>query len=300
MRKYRYKKPYRTKKRKSIIRSILYSRFFWLSYLVLIILGVVFYFVVFSSFFQIKEIRISKNIKVPTEDIKNIVSSQINKKIFFFDTKSIFLANLQEISKKILEKFPQIAEADLKRDFPDIVTVKIEEREAIGVWSQNSNYFYIDKEGIIFDPVRNDISNGVEKESRDLLSALPNFASQNLGESAQILRIKDLFSSIESLQLGKKVIEKEQLNQILKIESKLRNDLKIPFREISIISEKRLNTKTSEGWEIYFNLKKDIDWQLTELDFLLKERIPPDKRRNLEYIDLRFEKIYIFPETYNQ
>jgi len=61
-----------------------------------------------------------------------------------------------------------------------------------------------------------------------------------------------------------------------------------------------LDVKTSEGWEIYFNLKKDINWQLTELDFLLKERIPPDKKGNVEYIDLRFERIYIFPETYNQ
>jgi len=39
---------------------------------------------------------------------------------------------------------------------------------------------------------------------------------------------------------------------------------------------------------------------LTELSILLKERIPPEKRRNIEYIDLRFEKIYIFPETYLQ
>jgi len=299
MKKYRYKKSYRAKKRKSISRLILYSRFFWLSCLVLIILGVIFYFVVFSSFFQIEEIRVTGNKKVSTENLKNIIICQIDKKIVFFISKSIFLANLPEISREILEKFPQIAKADLKRDFPDIITVKIEEREAIGVWcqsrtrtfnaesieptenntekvrGQDSNCFYTNKEGIIFEKISESEIN------------------------AQILMVKNL-ASIEDLQLGKKVIEKEQLNQILKIESKLKNDLKIPFREISIISEKRLNAKTTEGWEIYFNPKKDIDWQLSELDFLLKEKIPPDKRRNLEYIDLRFEKIYIFPETYNQ
>lgn len=297
MKKYRYKKSYRAKKRKSIIRLILYSRLFWLSCLVLIILGVIFYFVVFSSFFQIEEIRITGNKKVSTENLKSIIICQINKKIVFFISKSIFLANLPEASREILEEFPQITEADLKRDFPDVITVKIEEREAIGVWcqprtfnaesiesienntekvqGQDSNFFYIDKEGIIFEKISESEIN------------------------AQILMVKNL-ASIEDLQLGKKVIEKEQLNQILKIESKLKNDLKVPFREISIISEKRLNTKTTEGWEIYFNPKKDIDWQLSELDFLLKEKIPPDKRRNLEYVDLRFEKIYIYPENYNQ
>ncbi len=242
----------------------------------MIILGVIFYFVIFSSFFQIEEIRVRGNQETSTENLKSVINSRINKKIIFFNSKSIFLANLQAISREILEKFPQITEADLERDFPDIITVKIKEKEAIGVWCQDSNYFYIDKEGIIF-----------EKENRDSFPA-------------PILRIKDLFYSIENLQLGKKVIEKDWLNQIFKIESKLKNDLKIPFREIVIISEKRLDVKTVEGWEIYFNPKKDIDWQLSELDFLLKERIPPNKRGNVEYIDLRFEKIYISPESYNQ
>jgi cell division septal protein FtsQ len=276
MKKYRYKKFHRAKKRKSIISLLIHSRFFWLACLILVVLGVIFYFVIFSSFFQLKEIGITGNKEVSTENIESIINNRINKKIIFLNSKSIFLANLQEISEEVLEKFPQIAKVDSKKDFPDRVTVKIEEREAVGVWFQNSNYFYIDKEGIIF-----------EKEKRDPFSF-------------QILRIRDLSSSIENLQLGKNVIEKEQLNQILKIESKLKNDLKIPLREISIISKTRLNVKTDQGWEIYFNPKKDIDWQLTELVFLLKERIPPDKRGNVEYIDLRFGKIYVFPETYNQ
>jgi len=145
MKKYRYKKFHRTRKKKSIIRLILYSRFFWLSCLILIILGVIFYFVVFSSLFQIEKIRVTGNKKASTENLESIINNRINKKIIFLNSKSIFLANLQEISEEILEKFPQIAKVDLKRDFPDIVTVKIEEKEAIGDWCQNSNYFYIDK-----------------------------------------------------------------------------------------------------------------------------------------------------------
>jgi len=58
--------------------------------------------------------------------------------------------------------------------------------------------------------------------------------------------------------------------------------------EVSIISEERLNAKTSEGWEIYFNLEGDINWQLTKLGAVLEKEIPPEKRENLEYIDLRF------------
>jgi len=100
----------------------------------------------------------------------------------------------------------------------------------------------------------------------------------------------------EMLLIKAQEINQEQVNQILKIDA----GLKIPHEEILLVSEKRINIKTSEGWEIYFNPERDLEWQLTELSVLLKERIPLDKRRNIKYIDLRFDKVYIFPETYLQ
>ena len=60
-----------------------------------------------------------------------------------------------------------------------------------------------------------------------------------------------------------------------------------------LVSNSRFNAKTQEGWEIYFNPKENLDWQLTELALVLKQKIPPDERKNLEYIDLRFNKVYI-------
>ena len=78
----------------------------------------------------------------------------------------------------------------------------------------------------------------------------------------------------------------------------LRNDLNLPIEEILIVSEKRIDVETMEEWNIYFNPKKDLDWQLEEFGILLKEKISLKNRENLEYIDLRFEKIYIFPESY--
>lgn len=263
MKKYRYKKPRRIKKRKSIFRF----RFFWLGLLFLIILGTVFYFVVFSSVFKIKEIQISGDVKIPVEEIKNIISEQINKNYF---KKNIFLVNLKEINRVLLERFPQIAKVGLERGFPDVLAVLVEEKRPVAIFLQGENYYFVDNEGVAFEKI----------------SRIP----------PQMLKIKNSIW-ISDLELGKGVLSKEKLGQILKIETKL-NDLEIPLREVLIISEKRLNVETSEYWKIYFNLEKDLDWQLTELDLLIKKRIPPDKRKNLEYIDLRFEKIYIFPETY--
>ena len=79
----------------------------------------------------------------------------------------------------------------------------------------------------------------------------------------------------------------------MKIETKLKQDLEIQIELAEIVSDRRLNIKTSEGWEIYFNLQEDIDWQLTELALILKEKISPEKRGEIKYIDLRFEKVFI-------
>jgi len=100
--------------------------------------------------------------------------------------------------------------------------------------------------------------------------------------------------------LGERIAEKEIISQIIDLESKLKEDLKIPLKELTIVSEERLNAKTLEGWEIYFNLKGDLNWQILKLKAVLENRIPPEKRGNVIYIDLRFERVYIFPENYNQ
>jgi len=77
--------------------------------------------------------------------------------------------------------------------------------------------------------------------------------------------------------------------------SKLKN-LKLSAGEFLIKSDARFNIKISEGWEIFLNPQKDIDKQLKNLGIILKEKLPIERRKNLQYIDLRFDRIYIYPE----
>lgn len=248
------------------------SRFFWFSILFLIIFGGIFYFSVLFDFFQIKKIIITGEQKVSVENIKSVVESGLGGKILFFGTKSIFLVNSNKIRENILKKFPQIEEVEVKRGFPDALNLVITERKEIGIFCRDINCFLLDHEGVIF-------------ESASSESPLLKFQNQTINEE---------------LDLGKRVIDKGIMDSISEIGSKLREDLKILLDEISIVSEENIDAKTSDGWEIYFNPKKDLGWQMTELAAILENRIPPEKRKNLKYIDLRFDKVYIFPETYNQ
>lgn len=245
-------------------------RFFWWTFSILIIVAGLFYLFIFSPVFQIQEIRISGNEKVEKTNIENLIQNQIISNFKFLKTKSIWLINLKKINNSLLENFPQIAKVNLKRKFPNTLEVKIEEKKPIAIFCQNDNYFLIDEEGVVYEKVNDERIN-------------------------QFFKILDL-TLIKEIELGERVIGKEEISKILEIKSKLTDDLKIPIEEIAIGPEKRLNVKTQEGWEIYFVLKEDLNWEITKLKVVLENRIPPEKRKNLKYIDLRFEKVYISPE----
>ncbi len=264
MRKSQWHKPYRVRRKKSPLR-FLKNRFFWFSILILGFIGGVFYFVFFYQKIQIREIKVYGNQLVSPQDIQKLTEEKIIHKILFFNSKSIILVNESGIEKEISKNFPQIAKINLKRNFPTTLILEVEERKSIGVWcaSQTQKCFNLDEMGIIF--------------------------SEN-PESSDVLKIIDPERK-DNINLGEKVINEGLLNSIAKIEAGLKEN-SIRGKEFVLSGENRLNIKTDENWQIYFNLKGDLNWQLEELNQVLQKEIPSAKRRNLEYIDLRFSKVY--------
>jgi len=283
----RYRKAHRIKRKKSILKS----RFFGLTILILIFLGSFFYFLFFSSFFQVKNIFISGAEKTSSDEIKNFVQNKLEKKILFLKTKTIFLINLNQIKKEVLKNFPPVAEIEILRKFPNILNIILVERSPLANFCQDYNppspakvsegnlggqaalpadggapekCFLLDKDGIIFE----------EKPEADLIKIIDN-------QKEKIPR------------LGERIIERDYLEKILKIQKFFQEELKLEIKEFIVFSQ-RLNLKTGEGWEVYFDPKGDINWQLTKLNAVLKEEIPPEKRRDLEYIELRFGDLATF------
>ena len=253
-----YRKPHRYKRKKPIFRQ----RFFWPGILVLIAAGAIFYSLFFLEVFQVKKMIIGGNEKIAKEDIESMVEQRLESRIFFLKTKSIFAVDSEQIRKDILDRFPQIAMVKVSRGFFDAVSIVIAERQALAVWCADK-CFLLDGEGIIFEEV---------------FEANPG-----------LLLLKTESAAGE---LGREVIDKELLSQILGIKEKTEASAKISVGEALVVSEERLNMKTFEGWQIYFNLKGDLDWQITELGVVLEKQIPSEKRGRLEYVDLRFSRVY--------
>ena len=247
---------------------------FWHSVLFLAFVGVIFYFFLFFQKFQIKNIIISGNEKVSSQDIKNIVLSEVDKKIISFlnfniKSRSFFLADAKNIKKQILDSFPMAENVKVNKNFPESIIVEVKERSPFAVfYSQNNDdRFYIDENGVVFEQL------------------------QEFGQD--MLAVRQLTNS-GSIFLGKKAVEKNIMEAVLKIKKSLNEKFKIDIKEADISKSMRLDVKTGENWQIYFNLSpnSDIDLQITKLNLLLASEISLEERANLEYIDLRFERAY--------
>jgi hypothetical protein len=132
------------------------------------------------------------------------------------------------------------------------------EREGLANFCREEDCFSLDKEGVVFE---------INDHPGPLIRTV-------------------IFNG--EIELGDKVIGKEELNQLLEVNSRLERDLDIAVKELLISSSEKLTVLTQEGWEIYLNFREGTEWQLTKLKVLLDEKIPPEKRKDLEWIELRF------------
>jgi len=264
MKKNFYRKPHRIKRKKSIFKK----RFFLLFFPPFLFLSLIIYFVLFSNFFEIKKIEISGNEKVDKKNIEEFLGEKIVYDFKFLKLKNILLLNPKKIEEDILKKYPQVENVTLKKILPDSLFVEIKERKGKAIFKNRDNLFLIDEKGIIFE----------KKEERGDFLIIENDSLER------------------EIGLGEKVLEEDFLNKTLYFNDKLKEDLKIFLDKAIVVSPERINLKTSENWEIYLNSNDDFSWQFTRLAMVLEKKIPKEKRAALQYIDLRFERVYIFPE----
>ena len=268
-------KIHRIKHPRNARKSIFIRPWFWIIILFLAISASVFYFFLFYSGIQVKNIIISGNQKIASKDIENLISDNINNKILSIrapfgswnlDSKSIFLIDNDRIEKDILQKFPVIEKVEINKHFPQNLILNVTERKSFGAYCQNNNQcFSIDQNGIIFEQ----------------LSVIPD----HFVIVRQIFEDKQVFT-------GEEVVAQNIINVIYQIEKNLKDNFQIDLKEALITSPIRLDVKTSENWKIYFDLdvSSDINLQLTKLNLLLNGGIPAEpggySRKNLRYINL--------------
>lgn len=238
--------------------SLLKNKFFWLGVSIAAFAELLFYIIVLSPPFQIQEVQVGGNAEVSEDTIRNVVLHNLWREFLFFPTVSILLADTRGMQDGLLRAFIELDTVSIQRKFPNTLSVLVQEKRTVALWCKESGCLALDKDGVAF------------KEAQ----ASPDFPV------ITSLVTKNELSAV--LDFSREMKRRSLLGDTARIDS---------FR---IISESQIETSVSEGWSIYFTSGQDLSWQITKLQTVLENKIPLEKRKKLEYIDVRFgDQAYI-------
>ena len=255
------KNKYSAKKK----RKFLLKFFLWLILILAIAAGVV-YLLFFSKVFYVKEVSIANQSFVPNQDIRETVDDFLAQKKFFVSGfRNLIFVESDKMQSLITDAFSQAENVVVEKKYPHTVKVSLDGKVAIGIWcfgeKGSSGCFYFDKNGVVFET------------SAD-------------SDGPLLLKIEDEKGQFE--KLGQAVTDKELLAFILSIRPELEK-VKIDIKKIIVLADEdfRVDVQTTEGWKIYFSTKDDLKSQVNSLNVFLGQKISPEKRSILQYIDVR-------------
>lgn len=237
----------------------------------LLIFGYWFYLVFYSPVFKIGNISINNLEYIDRSEVENMAREQMGERRFFiFFQDRYFFLNKGILAEKFKKEF-LFKNLNIKKQGLNGIEIYIEEKISSVTWISNDRYYYLDIDG------------NIKKE----------LAPAEVNRNYPI--IYDGNNKEIDLSKGKvNVIESEYLKAIINILEEVNKNTNCKVISFKYFSDsvKELYAKTDKGYEIYFDLKEDINSQLENLYILDKKNID-DKNKPLYYIDLRFgERVY--------
>lgn len=210
-----------------------------------------------------------EGIKILSEgEVKGSIFSSIDGKIAFLLPKnSIWLLHPGAVRSRLLDEFPRIKNAELKRVFPDGILVAIEERDTWGILcgemlsDREAPCVYIDATGYAME-------------------------SAPSSTGSLILKIKTDFPSLEE---NSHIIEPSLASRMIFLSEETKRKIgadTVGF-ELSSRAKKEIRLITNEGFALIFLREDNFENTFSVLKKVLEEEIK-EKRSQLDYIDLRF------------
>ena len=224
-----------------------------------ILLAGVFYSVVYSPLFQIKNISIlTWSDDVNIDDLRNFFANQ-SKISSFLGADNILIWKSDELNR-FLETQPRLFELAIEKKYlKREIILMAKEREKFGIWCQSlGDCYWFDKKGVLFDK-----------------------APQTEGEI--IYKVKD-FSGRE-LNIGGRAIDETLFGNLLKIFEVLdKSGLGIKTLRLNEMNLEEIISESPSAPKIYFSLRINPFFGLSVLQSLKNFGL-----EKIEYIDLRVE-----------
>jgi len=250
--------------------------------LILLISGLIVYFLFFSNYSEIKDIKISKitDYKLISEqELTEMIDPLIKKRGLIFSQKHILIFKTDDL-KEIMTNDSRINVFSVEKDWPNTLIIKIAESKPVAslISFANNKNSYLNSQGqVIYASTNVDFTT-------------PNEAKKNENEAKnEVLPIFYDKTEVNLTDLGYVELLKNVLG-LINCDILSQNEIKA---ELVNITEKgsifEVEIITHEKWRILINSEADFDQQIDNLTLTLKQKI--EDRNDLDYIDLRFGEI---------
>jgi hypothetical protein len=226
------------------------------------VLAVIFYFLVLSPYFLVKNIVIKGNSRVSASEISKVVAGLSEKRFLLVPQNSLLALNQGRLNNLFKEKLPEVREVKSKRSWPNKITIEISERTpALSVVVSGKNYT-IDDQGFVM------------KET-------PKTEVQ--------LKIIDQVD--EEIKVGE-VIGGKLIPFIISMQKQWPGKINVPLAMAKIPGKGASETEfvSAEGWSAFFSTDRPVVNQLSNLSILLNNLTHKGEKPKLVYIDLRLAK----------
>ena len=223
------------------------------------------WFLLYSSFFKIKNIEINNNGKMAREEIESIINEQMNSnKLIFLPQSNIFLFSKLGLLDRLEKKY-SFDSVQIDKKLPNKLAVSLKEKQYAIIWHEDDKYYFGDIGGVIIT-------------------------------ETNVLDIKDKnYPIIDNLSNQKIADNKAPINQItvefiIKLLQKL-GEHKDEIKALSFIIDDDLFTvkvNLENGPKLYFSTQGDIDKQLEKVLLIKKDQLKNDFFKK-EYINVKIE-----------
>lgn len=198
-------------------------------FLFVLILILLYLFVFKTNFFNIKEIKVVGANKMSSEEVIKASSCSKGENIFRINSN---------VCEESLNALPYIKSSKIKRNFPDKITIEIQERKEVAIMPYIGSFVYIDDEGYILS-----IEEKEEEEEKIELPQIVGVELSDIEVGNNVFEILDIHSMMEFIRLGErsslfssmKYIDCNDENNII---IELKNGIKVAFGSLHNVKYK--------------------------------------------------------------
>jgi hypothetical protein len=253
----------------------------------MISLLIILYWILFSSFFTIRNIQV---VNVENDyAIKSLAQEFLQERHWGFKESNLFLMDKTDLKEKIMSNDSSLSDVLIRKTERDTITIELRYKEIAGYWECENKLYAFESSGALINDVK---SNNAFFESMEMVGNKFNgtINMSGLGEypiiktwQPQCPANSNIPIQTESLAKILEVFEYLKFYDLLKpVDFSFRDDI-----------SRNLEVKTLHGFSIYFDLNLDVLAQLKKFHVFYKFYSDEASKNLLKYVDLRIsEKIF--------